>query len=144
MVLARDRSGVKPLFYATTAAGDIVFGSEIKAILASGMIEPELDDTAVAEYFALGSVSGDRTLYRGIRKLEPGHTLTWTGGRTHIERYWELPAYSADVSPVRDLSHAASEFWTYITTAENWTGSCSCGPQPSQMGSAGRMVSKSR
>ena len=112
LVLARDRSGIKPMFYATTPRGDIVFGSEIKAILASGMVDAKLDESAVAEYFALGSVSGDRTLYDGIRKLEPGHTLTWTDGRVRIERYWDLPEYSADASPVRDLADAASEFWT--------------------------------
>ncbi len=69
LLLARDRSGIKPLFYALTAAGDLVFGSEIKAIFASGLIEPELDDALVTEYFAIGSLGGERTLYRGVRKL---------------------------------------------------------------------------
>ena len=45
------------------------------------MITPEVDDAAVAEYFALGTVSGSRTLFRGVKKLEPGHTLTWKDGR---------------------------------------------------------------
>ena len=111
LVLARDQAGVKPVFYATTAAGDIVFGSEIKAILASGMIDAELDESAIAEYFALGSVSGDRTLYRGIRKLEPGHTLVWKNGHLQIQRYWSAPAYS-ERAPVLSLEAAASEFWT--------------------------------
>jgi len=75
LLLARDRSGIKPMFYATTPGGDLIFGSEIKAILASGMITPEVDDAAVAEYFALGTVSGSRTLIRCGNKLEPGHTL---------------------------------------------------------------------
>jgi asparagine synthase (glutamine-hydrolysing) len=112
LVLARDRSGIKPLFYAVTPSNDIVFGSEIKAILASGLVDAELDEHAISEYFALGSVSGSRTLYRGIRKLEPGHTLTWHRGRIRVEPYWTLPAYGSETVPVRDLADAADQFWT--------------------------------
>jgi asparagine synthase (glutamine-hydrolysing) len=111
LVLARDHSGIKPVFYAITQAGDIVFGSEIKAVLASGMVDAELDERAVSEYFALGLVSGDRTLYRDVRKLEPGSTLVWQDGRVRVERYWRAPAYvPGSRSPV-DLGQAASEYW---------------------------------
>ena len=111
LVLARDHSGIKPVFYATTPAGDIVFGSEIKAILASGMIDAELDESAIAEYFAMGSVNGDRTLYRGIKKLIPGHTLTWQNGKIQIERYWSLPEYTDATAINLDLRAAADEYW---------------------------------
>ena len=111
LVLGRDHTGIKPVFYALTQSGDIVFGSEIKAILASGMIDAEMEETAIAEYFALGLVSGDRTLYRNIRKLEPGNTLVWQDGRVRVERYWSLPAYEADAAGIKDLSEAAAEFW---------------------------------
>jgi asparagine synthase (glutamine-hydrolysing) len=111
LLLARDRSGIKPLFYALTPNGDLVFGSEIKAILASGMIEAALEDTAVAEYFALGTVSGSRTLFRGINKLPPGHTLTWRDGRVTIERYWAPPDYEPGRLVYRDLADAADDFW---------------------------------
>ena len=111
LVLARDHSGIKPLFYAITQAGDIVFGSEIKAVLASGMVDAELDERAVSEWFALGLVSGDRTLYRDVRKLEPGSTLVWQDGRVRVERYWRAPSYvPGGQSPV-DLGQAASEYW---------------------------------
>ncbi|HEX5071843.1 MAG TPA: asparagine synthase (glutamine-hydrolyzing) [Gemmatimonadaceae bacterium] len=121
LLLARDRSGIKPMFYATTPGGDLVFGSEIKAILASGMIAPEVDDAAVAEYFALGTVSGSRTLIRGVKKLEPGHTLTWKDGRVIIERYWSLPAYEPGRVVVRDLAEAADEFWRRFVEAVDIT-----------------------
>ncbi len=121
LLLARDRSGIKPVFYATTPRGDLVFGSEIKAILASGMITPEVDDAAVAEYFALGTVSGSRTLIRGVKKLEPGHTLTWRDGRVAVERYWSLPAYEPGRIVVRDLSEAADEFWRRFVEAVDIT-----------------------
>jgi asparagine synthase (glutamine-hydrolysing) len=121
LLLARDRSGIKPLFYATTPAGDLVFGSEIKAILASGMIEPVLEDSAVAEYFALGTVSGSRTLFRGINKLPPGHTLQWRDGRIQIERYWSPPDYEPGKLVYRDLAEAADEFWRRFVEAVDIT-----------------------
>jgi asparagine synthase (glutamine-hydrolysing) len=121
LLLARDRSGIKPMFYATTPGGDLIFGSEIKAILASGMITPEVDDAAVAEYFALGTVSGSRTLIRGVKKLEPGHTLTWKDGRVAIERYWSPPAYEPGRVVVRDLAEAADEFWRRFVEAVDIT-----------------------
>ena len=121
LLLARDRSGIKPMFYATTPGGDLIFGSEIKAILASGMITPEVDDAAVAEYFALGTVSGSRTLIRGVKKLEPGHTLTWRDGRVAIERYWSPPAYEPGRVVVRDLAEAAHEFWRRFVEAVDIT-----------------------
>ena len=121
LLLARDRSGIKPMFYAMTPGGDLIFGSEIKAILASGMITPEVDDAAVAEYFALGTVSGSRTLIRGVKKLEPGHTLTWKDGRVAIERYWSPPAYEPGRVVVRDLAEAAHEFWRRFVEAVDIT-----------------------
>jgi asparagine synthase (glutamine-hydrolysing) len=121
LLLARDRSGIKPMFYATTPAGDLVFGSEIKAILASGMIEPELDRSAVAEFFALGTVSGTRTLFKGIEKLPPGHTARWRDGRVDVERYWSLPAYEPGKVTFRDATHAAEEFWRRFVEAVDIT-----------------------
>ena len=120
LLLARDRSGIKPLFYALTPAGDLVFGSEVKAVLASGMVDAELAHDAVGEYFALGTVAGDRTLYRHVKKLLPGHTLEWRQGRVRIEPYWELPRY---IEPVGNghgamtIADAADEFWRRFVEA---------------------------
>ena len=72
LVLARDRAGIKPLFYASSPHG-VVFASEMKALLRATGVSDAVDPTALAEYFTLGYVSGARTVYRDIRKLPPGH-----------------------------------------------------------------------
>ncbi len=89
---ARDRLGIKPLYYFST--GDVfVFASEIKALLRHPDVHAELEESLIPEYLAFGYTSGDRTLFRGIRKLMPGHTLTLDAGTGHIEirRYWDVP-----------------------------------------------------
>ena len=94
-VLARDRLGVKPLYYAE--AGDmLVFGSELKAVLASGMVAPDLDYEAIDAYLTLGYVPGPATPLRGVRKLPPGCCLVVDGGRVAVERYWTYPTPAAD------------------------------------------------
>ena len=73
-VLARDRLGVKPLYWAQR--GDlVVFGSELKSVLASGLIEPELDYEAIDAYLTFGFLPGPRTPLAGVQKLLPGHRL---------------------------------------------------------------------
>ena len=124
LLLARDRAGIKPMFYALTPAGDLIFGSEIKAVLASGMVSAELAEDGVAEYFALGSLAGDRTLYRNIKKLLPGHTLEWRRGRVRIERYWQLPAYvdaPRNGHGIMTVDAAAGEFWRRFVEAVDIT-----------------------
>jgi asparagine synthase (glutamine-hydrolysing) len=90
LFIARDRFGVKPLYYAHLADGTLLFGSEIKAILASGLVRAELNECALPDYLANHAPSGDETLFAGIRRLPPGHTLRWMDGRVQIERYWDL------------------------------------------------------
>jgi asparagine synthase (glutamine-hydrolysing) len=116
LLLARDHTGIKPMYYAQTRSGDIVFGSEIKAILASRMIPAELDEDVVAEYFAFGHVSGERTLYRGVHKLAPGHALLWRDGRTAIKRFWRVGAGATDVQPL-DRAAAGAAFWPRFVDA---------------------------
>lgn len=113
LVLARDHSGIKPLYFAQTIAGDLIFASEVKALFASGYLDPELDESALPEYLAAGHVSGARTLFRGVRKLLPGHWMTWEAGHVHMERFWHLPpaaAYERGNSQP-DLAEAGEEFW---------------------------------
>ena len=91
LLLGRDRLGIKPLYYALTD-DHLLFASEIKAILASGYIKPALNERAVPEYLASGYVSGPETFFRGVRKLMPGHTMTWkSGSRPQERRYWRVP-----------------------------------------------------
>jgi asparagine synthase (glutamine-hydrolysing) len=81
LVLARDRLGEKPLYYATSADGLLVFGSEIGAVLAGLGETPPLWPEAVADYFAYGYVPDPKTIFRGIHKLAPGHYLEIQRGR---------------------------------------------------------------
>jgi asparagine synthase (glutamine-hydrolysing) len=85
---ARDRLGIKPLYYLETATG-IVFASEIKALLAVG--QPSGVDTSLIDaYMGFGYVPGPDSLHRGVRRLLPGHTLTWRDNRTTVRSYWDL------------------------------------------------------
>jgi asparagine synthase (glutamine-hydrolysing) len=94
LLLARDRLGIKPLYYAVTDR-ELLFASEIKAILASGCIEAVFNKTVLPEYLATGFVSGEETFFRGIHKLMPGRTLTWSAdGGVQLRRYWRPPAPS--------------------------------------------------
>jgi len=90
LFLARDRFGVKPLYYAHLDDGTLLFASEIKAILASGMVRPALHPPMLPDLLANYAPSGDETLFAGIRRLPPGHTLTWRDGRVEIAAYWDL------------------------------------------------------
>jgi asparagine synthase (glutamine-hydrolysing) len=89
LLLARDRLGVKPLYYAVVDDG-IVFGSEIKSLLADPAVPPDWDPEALDAYLALGYVPAPRTIFRRVAKLEPGHTLLVEGRRLHRQQYWDL------------------------------------------------------
>ncbi len=90
LLLARDRFGVKPLYYYLAADGTLAFASEIKAILESGLVRPRLREEGLPDYLANHATSGTETLFAGIARLPPGHTLQWREGRISIERYWDL------------------------------------------------------
>jgi asparagine synthase (glutamine-hydrolysing) len=90
LLLARDRLGVKPLYYSLADDGTIFFASEIKALLAARAVQPELNYAALSDYAANRAPSGEETLYRGIRRLLPGHTLVWRAGQVTISRYWDV------------------------------------------------------
>ncbi len=90
LVLGRDRYGIKPLYYALLPDGGLVFGSEIKAILASGLVERRPCEAGVLEYFAFQNLWQRQTMFAGIEQLEPGTTLTWQDGRVERREYWDL------------------------------------------------------
>ncbi len=93
LFLARDRLGVKPLHYACLADGQVVFASEIKALLLHEGVRRELDPLAIEEYFAYGYVAEPRTIFQQVRKLEPGYTLLLRKGFEPLapRRYWDVP-----------------------------------------------------
>jgi asparagine synthase (glutamine-hydrolysing) len=97
VVLARDHLGVKPLYFAI-CKDLLVWGSEIKAILASGAAARTLDPSALAEFLAWEYVPGPRTLFDDVRKLEPAHLLIadLPTGRIDIQRYWDIPDRPAE------------------------------------------------
>ncbi len=92
LFMARDRLGVKPLHYALLPDGWLLFGSELKSLLAHGGMARDIDPLAVEEYFALGYVAEPRSIFRQAKKLPPGHTLTVKRGAPLPEAraYWDV------------------------------------------------------
>jgi asparagine synthase (glutamine-hydrolysing) len=90
LLLARDRFGVKPLYYVHRDDGALFFASEIKSLLAGGAASATLNMAAFPDYLANHAPSGTETLFAGVRRLPAGHTLVWRDGRVTISRYWDL------------------------------------------------------
>ncbi len=95
LLLVRDRLGVKPLYW-TMAKGRLLFASEIKSILESGLVEARPNAGAIPELLATRYTSSSDTLFEGIYKLMPGHRLVFEDGRVTIARYWDVPADGPD------------------------------------------------
>src|SRR4051812_47017938 len=89
LLLARDRLGVKPLYYALLPGG-IVFGSEIKSLLEDPAVSRDWDPEALDAYMTLGYVPAPHTIYRAVRKLDAAHTLSIDGSRVSLREYWDL------------------------------------------------------
>lgn len=109
LFLARDRLGVKPLFY-TRRGQTFLFGSELKAILAHPEVEPEIDDEGLAEIFCVGPArTPGHAVFRNIQELRPGYRMMVTAERTTVEAYWTLVSQEhtdnldTTVERVRDL-----------------------------------------
>jgi len=106
ILLARDRLGIKPLYY-SNSSGCLVFGSELKAVLASKRSSFTIDASAVEAYFKLGYVPNPLTIYQEVKKLPPAHVLIHEQGHTRIRRYWDL---SFEPKPVKTDSQWEEEF----------------------------------
>ncbi|HET7809124.1 MAG TPA: asparagine synthase (glutamine-hydrolyzing) [Steroidobacteraceae bacterium] len=102
LVLARDRIGEKPLYYAWDGRR-LLFGSEIKSIL-PGLKTRNVNPQAVCDFLAAGYVAGETTFYREVSRLPPGHMLIWQDGRIEIKRYWRH-----DAARKLKLSYAEAE-----------------------------------
>jgi asparagine synthase (glutamine-hydrolysing) len=90
LFIARDRLGVKPLYYVQTQDGSLYFASEIKALLEARAVKPELNFATFSDYLANHATSGEETLFVGVKRLMPGHTLTWRDGEIKIKKYWDV------------------------------------------------------
>jgi asparagine synthase (glutamine-hydrolysing) len=109
LLLARDRLGVKPLYWAW--AGDrLLFASEIKAILESGLIDARVNEAVLPEVLATRATSGEETLFRGIQKLLPGHLLTLVDGHVQQQRYWDVPSAPEPATTAKGRAEDAEAF----------------------------------
>jgi asparagine synthase (glutamine-hydrolysing) len=92
LLLCRDRLGIKPLYYAVTN-DFLVFSSEIKAIIASGLVEPEIDPHSLDDLFSLSYPCPPRSMFKGVYELPPAHFLTAHSGSSQLtkHRYWRSP-----------------------------------------------------
>lgn len=107
LFMARDRLGVKPMYYALLDDGTLLFGSELKSILAHGGLCREMDPLAVEEFFALGYVAEPRTIFKQSKKLSPGHTLTISRDQPLADpvAYWDVH-FSLD-NPISEVDARA-------------------------------------
>src|SRR3954465_12333719 len=107
LLLVRDRLGIKPLYWARTG-GTLLFGSEIKAILASDLIEPQPNYAVLPQVLSTRYTSGSDTLFKGVYKLLPGHLLVFERGTIATRQYWDLPRRSAESVALPDRSASPS------------------------------------
>lgn len=92
LFLARDRLGIKPLYYAALSDGRVIFGSEMKALLCDPDLERRFDMQAIEDYFAFGYVPDPKSIYETVRKLPPAHVLVWKRGAPipSPQQYWDI------------------------------------------------------
>jgi asparagine synthase (glutamine-hydrolysing) len=110
VLLARDRAGEKPLFYSTTNNGQLVFGSEVKALLLHPSVSRTASRHSLNEYFAYGYVTGENTMLKEVKRVLPGGRAVFDlrSGEFHLDRYWTLPVSSPKVVTAKP-SEAQSE-----------------------------------
>ena len=104
LLLARDRVGVKPLYYAELPGKGIVFGSELKSLLEDPEVPRQWRPDAIDAYLTLLYIPAPATIYQGIHKLEPGHVLVAERGTVHMSRYWDLE-FTGDGSDAREAEY---------------------------------------
>ncbi len=112
LFIARDRLGKKPLFYAVLG-GVLHFASEIKALYPSPVWDGSLDVAALEDYLALGYILAPQTIYRHVRKLEPGHWLRVVNGRVEERQYWDVTEFDQPI----DDAHALTELESRVRAA---------------------------
>jgi asparagine synthase (glutamine-hydrolysing) len=112
VLLARDRLGIKPLYY-TLVDGNLLFASEVRALLASGQIEPRLSESALRSYLLFGSVVEPMTMVDGVYSLPPGHRIVISAASQHTdvrpERYWDLAESAQPSIPTKAPDRTSAE-----------------------------------
>ncbi len=104
LFVARDRAGKKPLYYSVTRGGTFVFGSELKSLLEHPDVEREINLEALNAYFSLGYVPDPLSIFRSVKKLPPGHYLTFANGEVSTRSYWDFD-YTAQSSSRREENY---------------------------------------
>ncbi|HEY9164190.1 MAG TPA: asparagine synthase (glutamine-hydrolyzing), partial [Magnetovibrio sp.] len=89
LTMARDRFGIKPLYWGEVD-GKLLFGSELKALMALGGWTRTIDKNALASYLRFNYVPAPHSIFKGVHKLQPGHILTWSAGKASVETFWSL------------------------------------------------------
>jgi asparagine synthase (glutamine-hydrolysing) len=117
LFVARDRLGVKPLYYVHRDDGSLFFASEIKSLLAAGAVRPEINYPALPDYLANHATSGEETLFRGVKRLLPGHTLLWRDGEVRVEKYWDLKYSGGDDGRRRSEADYVAEWSEMFRTS---------------------------
>ena len=116
LFIARDRLGVKPLYYVHTDDGSLYFGSEIKTLFEAGAISPEINFAALPDYLANHATSGEDTLYKGVKRLLPGHTLLWRDGKLEIKKYWDVSFSKVEDTGRSDKDYIAEWYELFRTS----------------------------
>ncbi|PTN12289.1 XrtA/PEP-CTERM system amidotransferase [Nitrosomonas aestuarii] len=108
LFLARDRLGIKPLYYALLDNGQFVFSSELKAIIAHPALRREMDPCAIEDYFAYGYIPEPKTIFKQASKLSPGYSLKIQRGQMQIQpqKYWDVPFRQQDVMDTSEAQEA--------------------------------------
>src|SRR5205085_3382174 len=118
LFIARDRLGVKPLYYVHTPDGSLYFASEIKALLEAHAVKAEINYAALPDYLANHGTSNDETLFAGVRRLPPGHTLLWRAdGQIEIAQYWDISFTDEGAEGVRRDADLIAEWLELFRTS---------------------------
>ena len=105
LLVARDRAGIKPIYYAERD-GRLYFASEIKSLLAAGATDRSIDVAALDHYLSHLYTPRDASIFNGVRKLPPGHLLRWVDGRATVKQYWDLPVAETFAGGEADAAEA--------------------------------------
>jgi asparagine synthase (glutamine-hydrolysing) len=116
LVLARDRMGQKPLFYAGLPGGGLAFGSEPKAVLCHPEVGRALDHDGLARYLFYEYLPAPHSIWKGLRKLPRGHVLVWEDGSLRVSRYWDSPFPSPQPAGA-PIEEVAPRFWDLFRDA---------------------------
>jgi asparagine synthase (glutamine-hydrolysing) len=112
--IARDRLGIKPLYF-YRSGNQLIFASEIKALLASGLVPKQVDPAGLHVFLQLGHIPPPWTAIRGVTPLQPGHIGAWRGAEWRTEAYWKLEPHASATPPLKDLASRLADVFVDAT-----------------------------